>query len=95
MVVNSIEHAFKDIENPGIKFKLKKENNEITIEYFDNGIGYTFNTSKFIKNTGFLYFYSGITQTLKGTFKQISSPQGIHLIIQFTDGKKKSTFSRR
>ena len=39
MVVNSVKHAFKEIEHPELKVELKKDNQTIELIVQDNGIG--------------------------------------------------------
>lgn len=39
MIVNSVKHAFKGIENPELKVELKKDNQTIELIVQDNGIG--------------------------------------------------------
>lgn len=45
MIVNSVKHAFKDIENPELKLELTKNNQNIKLIFQDNGIGLPMNFS--------------------------------------------------
>jgi len=97
LLLNSLIHGFEDDKNNEIKFDVQYSNEQLTINYTDNGIG----VDKTIKNRIFDPFvtskrgqgasglgmhlvYNLVTQALGGRIHfDIDTKQGVHFIIYY------------
>ncbi len=46
LISNSIKHAFNNVENPEIILKIENENNLLSLDFCDNGVGFNFNEKR-------------------------------------------------
>ena len=100
-ILNSLTHAFKDIENPQIKIEIKKKNDRMIINYSDNGVGMDENhlkkifdpfytTKRGAGNTGLgmHVVYNLVVQKLEGSIEVTSKlNEGLHFSITLPIGK--------
>ena len=85
LITNSYKHAFKNVENGAISIILAKKNDEIVLEYKDNGVG--FDLSKLIENDsiGMNLIHSFVDQ-LDGKLEDNTKiGEGCKLIISFKE----------
>lgn len=97
LVLNSIEHGFKNITAGLIDILILKDATYISIHYKDNGIGisedaqekifnpfYSSNRNKGSVGLGLYILHNLITQNLKGTIQlNQNTTKGVHFIIKF------------
>ena len=65
MVTNSIKHAESEDEDLVIRFELRKINNEIELNYSDNGTVFNFENNN---NSLGLLIIEGMVKQLKGNY---------------------------
>ena len=46
LISNSIKHAFYEVESPEVSLKIKYENNSLSLDFCDNGVGFNFNEKR-------------------------------------------------
>jgi two-component sensor histidine kinase len=85
LITNSIKYAFINQDNPIITINLSKKNNQVEINYLDNGIGHEYRSENIIKGHGTDIILNGITQTLNGTLEQESTHKGVNLKIKILE----------
>jgi len=97
LVMNSLCHGLKDVENGKIDIHISQENKNILLIYRDNGVGmtdeqqsklfepfYTTMRGKGGTGLGMSIVFNLVTQTLKGTIECHSAPgKGVEFVIQF------------
>jgi len=95
LIENSLTHAFVDVLAPNITIKLSTTNNELIINYFDNGLGlsnevkdnifelfYTTKRNSNCTGLGMPIVYNQVTQKLQGSIRYTqSNEQGAGFII--------------
>jgi signal transduction histidine kinase len=100
-ILNSLTHAFKDIDNPQIKIEIKKKNDRMVIDYSDNGMGmdeeslkkifdpfYTTNRVDGNTGLGMHVIYNLVVQKLEGTIEVTSKiNEGVHFSITIPIGE--------
>ncbi len=96
LVMNSLNHGFKNKTHGEIFITLALENNEVVIDYRDKGIGLTDQQRKKVfepfyttarstggSGLGMSISYNLITSKLKGSIKCLKTSQGAHFLILF------------
>lgn len=84
ITVNSLRHAFPDIDEGRISLNISKDRDEIVIIIGDNGSGFEKKDIKDNKSTLGLRLIDGFVRELNGTY-ELSSDQGTGFIIRFRD----------
>lgn len=82
LIDNSLTHAFSDIDNPHITLQVKATDEQVIIDYFDNGLGlgdegtdkvfdlfYTTKRNTNCTGLGMPIVYNQVTQKLQGSIK--------------------------
>ncbi len=96
LIMNSLNHGFKNKTHGEILITLALENNEIVIDYRDKGIGLTDQQRKKVfepfyttarstggSGLGMSISYNLITSKLKGSIKCLKTTEGAHFLIIF------------
>ena len=101
LILNSLTHAFKGVENPQITIEIKKKDDRMLIDYSDNGVGmdkeylskifdpfYTTNRVEGNTGLGMHVVYNLVVQKLEGDIEVTSKVnEGIHFNITLPIGK--------
>ncbi len=99
LIMNSLIHGFKDMENGVMEIKCRLKNGELTFNYKDNGCGmddaqkekafdpfFTTMRGKGGTGLGMSIVFNLVTQTLKGKVSLISSPgNGVEFMMTFPE----------
>ncbi len=96
LIMNSLSHGFKNQTHGEIVITLALENNEIAIDYRDNGIGLTEEQRKKVfepfyttarstggSGLGMSISFNLITSKLKGSIKCLETTEGAHFFVTF------------
>lgn len=96
LIMNTIKHGFKDKEGGEIHISITAENNDVIVDYIDNGIGlsdqqrekvfepfYTTARSSGGSGLGMSIAYNLVATKLHGTFKCLKADQGAHFQFMF------------
>ncbi|GEA11004.1 YfiR/HmsC family protein [Alteromonas sp. KUL49] len=96
LVMNSVLHGFRDLQNGEVNIVLSKEAGRVVIDYTDNGCGISDNVRKNIfepffttnrnhggTGLGMHICYNLINQKLNGTIVCAASENGAHFVIDF------------
>ena len=96
MIINSSQHAFHETTNGTIQIKLTVKDNNVHIDYRDNGSGlnakqrekvfepfYTTARSQGGTGLGMSISYNIVTAKLKGEIHCLESDKGAHFSISF------------
>ncbi|MCG8686556.1 MAG: response regulator [Desulfobacterales bacterium] len=99
LIMNSLIHGFKDMENGIMEIKCRLKNGELTFNYKDNGCGmddaqkekafdpfFTTMRGKGGTGLGMSILFNLVTQTLKGKVSLVSSPgNGVEFMMTFPE----------
>lgn len=96
LIINSVQHGFKEKKQGEIKIELSLNNHLVTIDYQDNGIGLTdqhrekvfepfYTTARSMGGSGLgmSISYNLVTSKLNGSFGCLKSSLGAHFQIKF------------
>ncbi len=76
IVVNSLKYAYKGIENPNLKISVKEAQDNLEIEIWDNGIGFTAQESGKVNSFG-IKLMTSLVEQLDGSIEKLDS-DGTH-----------------
>lgn len=89
LINNSLKHAFDNVEFKYIQMEIQEENNELVIDYSDNGIGYSEESLKSINQSSSfgLSIIEGLVDQLNGNI-QFFNNNGARAKIKITNPNK-------
>ncbi len=85
LIMNSLKYAFEDIENPILSIKLKEENNQMLLEFADNGKGLAQEIKESSNSFG-IKLITSLTRQLNGNMN-VSNDNGLKININFLSYK--------
>ncbi|TXB66921.1 PAS domain S-box protein [Vicingus serpentipes] len=89
LINNSLKHAFGNVKFKNIQMEIQEESNELVIEYSDNGLGYSEESLKSIKQSSSfgLSIIEGLVDQLNGNI-QFFNNNGARAKIKITNPNK-------